>query len=52
MPGELATSPAAGFAPSEQVAITFRAEVLTTTKATTEGDVAYSFPAPSGWAPE
>ena len=39
-----------GFAPSEGVAITFLAEVLTTTKATTRGDVASSFPVPSGFA--
>jgi large repetitive protein len=39
-----------GFAPSEHVAITFGAVVLTTTKATTGGDVASSFPVPDGWA--
>ena len=39
-----------GFAPSEGVAITFLAEVLTTTKATIRGDVASSFPVPSGFA--
>jgi large repetitive protein len=39
-----------GFAPSEQVDVTFGAAVLTTTKATTSGDLASSFAVPSGFA--
>jgi hypothetical protein len=39
-----------GFAPSEQVAITFGAEVLATTKTTSNGQVAASFAVPSGFA--
>jgi len=39
-----------GFAPFEQVAITFAAEVLATAKATTGGQVAASFAVPSGFA--
>jgi hypothetical protein len=38
------------FAPSEQVAITFGATVLATTKATTSGAVTASFAVPSGFA--
>jgi hypothetical protein len=39
-----------GLAASEQVDITFGAEVLTTTKATSSGEVAASFAVPSGFA--
>jgi hypothetical protein len=39
-----------GFAPAEPVAVTFGAEVLTTTKATAGGQVAASFAVPSGFA--
>jgi hypothetical protein len=39
-----------GFAPSEQVAITFGAEVLATARATAGGEAAASFAVPSGFA--
>jgi hypothetical protein len=39
-----------GFAPSEQVAITFGAEVLAATRATAGGQVAARFAVPSGFA--
>ena len=39
-----------GFAPSEQVVVTFGAEVLATAKATAGGQVAASFAVPSGFA--
>ena len=39
-----------GFAPSEPVAISFGATVLTTAKATTGGQIAASFAVPSGFA--
>jgi hypothetical protein len=39
-----------GFAPSEQVAVSFGAEVLATAKATAGGQVAASFAVPSGFA--
>ena len=39
-----------GFAPSEQVVVTFGAEGLATAKATTGGQVAASFAVPSGFA--
>jgi hypothetical protein len=39
-----------GFAPSEQVDVSFGATVLATTKATTSGEVAASFMVPSGFA--
>jgi hypothetical protein len=48
--GSRVTLSCSGFAPSEQVAISFLAEVLTTTKATTKGGVASSFPVPTGFA--
>jgi large repetitive protein len=48
--GSRVTLTCTGFAPSEQVAITFLTEVLTTTNATTEGVVASSFPVPTGFA--
>jgi large repetitive protein len=48
--GSKATLTCSGFAPSEQVAIAFLAEVLTTTKATTGGAVTSSFPVPTGFA--
>jgi hypothetical protein len=48
--GSRTTLTCSGFAPSEPVAITFLAEVLTTTKATTSGDVTSSFPVPTGFA--
>jgi hypothetical protein len=38
------------FAPSEQVAITFEATVLATTKAATSGEATASFAVPSGFA--
>jgi len=39
-----------GFAPSEQVEVTFGATVLTTAKATASGQVAAAFAVPSGFA--
>jgi hypothetical protein len=39
-----------GFAPSEQVDVSFGATVLTTAKATTSGQIAASFAVPSGFA--
>ena len=39
-----------GFAPSEQVVVSFGATVLTTAKATTGGQIAASFAVPSGFA--
>jgi hypothetical protein len=39
-----------GFAPSEQVVVTFGAEVLATATATAGGQVAASFAVPSGFA--
>jgi hypothetical protein len=39
-----------GFAPSEQVAITFGAEVLASAKATAGGEVTARFAVPSGFA--
>ena len=39
-----------GFAPSEPVAVSFGATVLTTTKATTSGQITASFAVPSGFA--
>jgi hypothetical protein len=48
--GSRATLTCGGFAPSESVAISFLAEVVTTTKATADGDVTASFPVPSGFA--
>jgi hypothetical protein len=48
--GSRVTLTCSGFAPAERVAITFLAEVLTTAKATTRGDVASSFAVPSGFA--
>lgn len=47
--GSRVTLTCRGFAPSESVAITFGAEALATTKATTSGVVTTSF-APSGFA--
>jgi len=48
--GSRVTLSCRGFAPSEQVAVTFGATVLTTAKATTGGEVAASFAVPSGFA--
>jgi hypothetical protein len=48
--GSQVTLSCRGFAPSEQVAITFGAQVLATTKATAGGRVAASFAVPSGFA--
>lgn len=48
--GSRVTLSCSGFAPSEQVDISFGAEVLTTTKATANGEVASSFAMPSGFA--
>jgi large repetitive protein len=48
--GSRVTLSCRGFAPSEQVDISFGAEVLTTTKATASGEVASSFAVPSGFA--
>jgi hypothetical protein len=48
--GSRTTLTCSGFAPSEPVAISFLAEVLTTTKATATGDVTSSFPVPTGFA--
>jgi hypothetical protein len=48
--GSRVTLACRGFAPSEQVSITFGATVLTTAKATTGGQVAASFAVPSGFA--
>ena len=48
--GSRTTLTCGGFAPSESVAISFLAEVLTTTKAAANGDVTASFPVPSGFA--
>jgi hypothetical protein len=39
-----------GFAPAERVAVTFGAAVLAAAKATASGQVAASFPVPSGFA--
>jgi hypothetical protein len=48
--GSRVTLTCRGFAPSEQVDVTFGATVLATTKATTTGEVAASFAVPSGFA--
>jgi hypothetical protein len=48
--GSRVTLTCRGFAPSEEVDITFGAEVLATTKATTRGEVTASFAVPSGFA--
>jgi large repetitive protein len=48
--GSRVTLTCRGFAPSERIDITFEAEVLTTTNATSSGDVASSFAVPSGFA--
>jgi hypothetical protein len=48
--GSRVTLTCSGFAASEQVTVSFLAEVLTTTKATANGEVASSFPVPSGFA--
>jgi large repetitive protein len=48
--GSRVTLTCRGFAPSERVDITFGAEVLTTPKATTSGEVASSYAVPSGFA--
>jgi hypothetical protein len=48
--GSRTTLTCGGFAPSESVSISFLAEVLTTKKATADGDVTASFPVPSGFA--
>jgi hypothetical protein len=48
--GSRVTLTCRGLAPSEQVDITFGAAVLTTTKATSSGEVAASFTVPSGFA--
>jgi hypothetical protein len=48
--GSRVTLTCRGLAPSEQVDITFGAEVLATTKATAGGEVAASFAVPSGFA--
>jgi len=48
--GSRVTLSCRGFTPSEQVAITFGAEVLATTKTTSSGEVAASFAVPSGFA--
>jgi large repetitive protein len=48
--GSTITLTCSGFSPSEPVAISFLSEVLTTAKATAGGEVASSFPVPSGFA--
>jgi hypothetical protein len=48
--GSRVTLTCRGFAASEQVDISFLAQVLTTTKTTTGGNVAASFAVPSGFA--
>jgi len=48
--GSRVTLTCRGFAPSEQVDISFGAEVLATTKATAGGEVASPFAVPSGFA--
>jgi hypothetical protein len=48
--GSRVTLSCRGFAPSEQVDVSFGATVLTTAKATTGGEVAASFAVPSGFA--
>jgi hypothetical protein len=48
--GSRVTLSCRGFAPSEQVAITFGAEVLASAKATAGGEVAARFVVPSGFA--
>jgi large repetitive protein len=48
--GSRITLTCSGFAPSEPVAVTFLAEVVTTTKATAGGEVASSFAVPGGFA--
>jgi hypothetical protein len=48
--GSRVTLSCRGFTPSEQVAITFGAEVLATTEASAGGQVAASFAVPSGFA--
>jgi len=48
--GSRATLSCRGFAPSEQVAITFGAEVLASAKTTAGGEVAARFAVPSGFA--
>jgi hypothetical protein len=48
--GSRVTLTCRGFVPSERVTVSFLAGVLTTTKATTGGDVAASFAVPSGFA--
>ena len=48
--GSRVTLSCRGFAPSEQVAITFGAEVLAATRATAGGQVAARFAVPSGFA--
>jgi hypothetical protein len=48
--GSRVTLSCRGFAPSEQVDVTFGATVLTTTKATTSGQVAASFAVPGDFA--
>jgi len=48
--GSRVTLSCRGFAPSEQVDVAFGATVLTTTKATTGGQVAASFAVPGGFA--
>jgi hypothetical protein len=48
--GSMVTLSCRGFAPSEQVAITFGAEVLASAKATAGGEVAARFAVPSGFA--
>jgi hypothetical protein len=48
--GSRVTLSCRGFAPSEQVAITFGAEVLASAKATAGGEVAARFAVPSGFA--
>jgi hypothetical protein len=48
--GSRVTLSCRGFAPSEQVAITFGAEMLASAKATAGGEVAARFAVPSGFA--
>jgi hypothetical protein len=48
--GSRVTLTCRGFTPSEQVAITFGAEVLASAKATAGGEVAARFAVPSGFA--
>lgn len=48
--GSWTTLSCSGFAPSERVAISFMAVVLTTTKATAKGELAFSFAVPDGFA--